>query len=296
NADDPSIDLQEFIPECDHGNIIITSRNPGLSVHAGSESRVSDIEEEDAVALLLKSAVQKVTASNEQIATEIIKALYCLPLAIVQAGAFISKSRNLGNYLELYKKNQAQLLSEKPAQSQDRYKWTVYTTWRLSFDRLSPPAALLLQHCSFLHFNGISEEIFHYASKFKKFKSNGASKEELQDTLEFLSHFVGLAGEWDSLQFTLVMNDIQAYSLISFDEETRLFCIHPLVHAWGQATNSNPDGCRLTMATILGMTLSERARWDSVLPSLVLCPHVELAVQSGTHLALSFRYQYGLLF
>jgi hypothetical protein len=73
NADDPTIDRQEFIPECDHGNIIITSRNPGLSVHAGSESRVSDMEEEDAVALLLKSAVQKVTASSEQIATEIIK-------------------------------------------------------------------------------------------------------------------------------------------------------------------------------------------------------------------------------
>ena len=73
NADDPSIDLQDFIPECDHGNIIITSRNPGLSVHAGLDSLVSDMEEKDAVALLLKSAAQKVTAAAEQIATDIIK-------------------------------------------------------------------------------------------------------------------------------------------------------------------------------------------------------------------------------
>ncbi|KAF7328637.1 Nephrocystin-3 [Mycena sanguinolenta] len=126
NADDPSIDLRGFIPKCDHGNIIITSRNPGLLVHAGSDSPVSDMEEGDAVALLLKSAAQKVTATTEQIAAEIVKALCHLPLAIVQAGAFISKSRNLDNYLELYMENQEQLLREKPAQSQDRYKRTVY--------------------------------------------------------------------------------------------------------------------------------------------------------------------------
>ena len=73
NADDPSINLQDFIPECDHGNIIITSRNPGLCVYAGSDSLVSDMEEQDAVALLLKSATQKVTAATEQIAAEIVK-------------------------------------------------------------------------------------------------------------------------------------------------------------------------------------------------------------------------------
>ncbi|KAF8152045.1 hypothetical protein K438DRAFT_1444841, partial [Mycena galopus ATCC 62051] len=27
NADDPSLDLNDFIPACNHGNIIITSRN-----------------------------------------------------------------------------------------------------------------------------------------------------------------------------------------------------------------------------------------------------------------------------
>ncbi|KAF7341075.1 Kinesin light chain [Mycena sanguinolenta] len=73
NADDPSINLQDFIPECDHGNMIITSRNPGLCVYAGSDSLVSDMEEKDAVILLLKSAAQKVTAATEQIATEIVK-------------------------------------------------------------------------------------------------------------------------------------------------------------------------------------------------------------------------------
>jgi hypothetical protein len=74
-----------------------------------------------------------------------------LPLAIVQAGAFISQSGALNGYLDIYMKNRAQLLSEKPAQSHDNYTWTVYTTWQMSFDQLSQPAAMFLQLCSFIH-------------------------------------------------------------------------------------------------------------------------------------------------
>jgi hypothetical protein len=102
--------------------------------------------------------------------------LHYLPLAIAQAGAFILKSRNLGSYLGLYRENQTRLLSEKAAQSDGDYSWTVYTTWEISFNQLSPPATMLLQHCSFLHCNGITEEIFRYASRYK-FKSGGPSKE-----------------------------------------------------------------------------------------------------------------------
>ncbi|KAJ7903080.1 hypothetical protein B0H13DRAFT_1463787, partial [Mycena leptocephala] len=56
NADQPNIDLNMFLPQCSHGNIIITTRNPGLCVYAGEHSHVQDMEEDDAVTLLLKSA------------------------------------------------------------------------------------------------------------------------------------------------------------------------------------------------------------------------------------------------
>lgn len=55
NADDPDINLQQFFPHCAHGSISITSRNPGLRVHApDSHYMLSDMEEADAVALLLR--------------------------------------------------------------------------------------------------------------------------------------------------------------------------------------------------------------------------------------------------
>ncbi|KAJ6587657.1 P-loop containing nucleoside triphosphate hydrolase protein, partial [Mycena vulgaris] len=185
NADDPKIDLNNFFPRCTHGNILITSRNPNLRVYTASDSLVSDMEETDAVELLLKSAAQAFTPGNKEIAAEIVKALYHLPLAIIQAGAFISESGALDGYLALYMENRDQLLSEKPAQSHDDYIWTVYTTWNISFQKLSKPAATILQLCSFLHYKGISEEIFSRASLYG-FVLQGPSKDELQKPLEFL--------------------------------------------------------------------------------------------------------------
>ncbi|KAJ7828609.1 hypothetical protein B0H13DRAFT_2289960 [Mycena leptocephala] len=73
NADDPKIDLNRFIPQCNHGNIIITTRNPALRSYAGAHFAVSDMEETDAVALLLKSASQDISSASENIAAEIVK-------------------------------------------------------------------------------------------------------------------------------------------------------------------------------------------------------------------------------
>ncbi|KAJ7445409.1 hypothetical protein B0H11DRAFT_1930631 [Mycena galericulata] len=99
-----------------------------------------------------------------------------LPLAIIQAGAFIAKSGALNTYLALYTQNKARLLHEKPTQSHDNYAWTVYTTWQISFEQLSLPAATLLQLCSFLHHQGIYEGIFSGASS--KRKVVGINREE----------------------------------------------------------------------------------------------------------------------
>ncbi|KAJ7082290.1 P-loop containing nucleoside triphosphate hydrolase protein [Mycena epipterygia] len=93
NADDPKINLNRFFPQCNHGNILITSRNPGLRIYAGSHSLVSDMEETDATKLLLTCSAEEITPANTQ-------ELSCLPLAIIQAGAFIAKSGDLGSYLE----------------------------------------------------------------------------------------------------------------------------------------------------------------------------------------------------
>src|ERR1700761_343845 len=80
NADDPTINLKDFLPQCNHGNVIITSRNPELRVHAAghkSYTEVSDMEETEAIDLLLKRALQEDTLDNVQSARNIVKVSHC---------------------------------------------------------------------------------------------------------------------------------------------------------------------------------------------------------------------------
>ncbi|KAJ6484616.1 hypothetical protein C8R45DRAFT_801910, partial [Mycena sanguinolenta] len=159
NADDPEINLNQFVPRCNHGNIIVTSRNPNLRMYGGN-SQVSDMEESDAVELLLKSSQQEVSASNQHLAQDIVKALWHFPLAIIQAGAFILEAGTLETYLNLFLQNRTELLKEKSSQQHDDYNSAVYTTWEMSFKKLSSIAAMFLHLCSFIHWDGISEDIF----------------------------------------------------------------------------------------------------------------------------------------
>ncbi|KAJ7119257.1 hypothetical protein C8R43DRAFT_933933 [Mycena crocata] len=296
NADDPKINLNNFFPKCNHGNIVITSRNPGLRVYAGAHSLVSDMDEADAVKLLLKSASEEPTDTNTGIAVKIVKALFYMPLAIIQAGAFISQSGALENYLELYATNRTRLLSEKPAQSHDDYAWTVYTTWQISFDQLSLPAATLLQLCAFLHHQGIFEEIFSYASGYQCYEG-GPSKEELQHPFEFLSQFGGPTGAWDSLRFMDITNEIKAYSLINFDAEHRIFSFHPLVHHWAQSVVSEPETWHNIYA-ILGMAIATMTDSDkpAEVISLKFLAHVDSISHEEYPPKYDFRAQFGTVY
>ena len=72
NADDPTINLNQWFPKCNYGNIIITTRNHSARIH-GAHSEVSNMEESDAMALLLRSAQCETSATNERLAAEIVK-------------------------------------------------------------------------------------------------------------------------------------------------------------------------------------------------------------------------------
>ncbi|KAJ6559459.1 hypothetical protein DFH09DRAFT_1484026, partial [Mycena vulgaris] len=152
-------------------------------------------------------------------------------LAVVQAGAFICKYGGLERYLDLYKQNKARLLKDRPAQTQDDYQWTVYTTWQISFDHLSKAAARLLELCSFLHHEGITETMFSQAVLYTSTELGelDATAEDLSDAREFLAHFLTPAGTWDQLCFTEVATETQGYSLMEQDLHKENYSIHPLV-------------------------------------------------------------------
>ncbi|KAJ7463373.1 hypothetical protein FB451DRAFT_1494499 [Mycena latifolia] len=294
NADDPKINLNDYFPQCSHGNIVITSRNPGLCVHAGAHCVVSDMEEQDAVDLLLRSAAQDTTDDTKASAAQIVKVLWYMPLAIIQAGAFISKSGNLSGYLELYAHNKARLLTERPGQTHDNYTWTVYTTWQISFEQLSQEAQTFLKLCSLLHYQGISQDIFKNATDYR-FRPSSPSKEELKMALTVLSHFSGTSGVWDPFCFVDIINELRAYSLINFDPEKNMLSIHPLVHEWTRSTQSD-EIYHHCMAAIAGMSLAALSEQDVNVASQWMLPHIDFLMESNLNILPDFTHQYGKVY
>ncbi|KAJ6535392.1 hypothetical protein DFH09DRAFT_115930 [Mycena vulgaris] len=249
------------------------------------------MEEVEAEELLLKSAELELTPANRKVAAEIVKVLCYLALAIIQAGAFIAVSEDLAGYLESYAQNRARLLSEKPTQSHDDYAWTVYTTWQISFDRLSEPAAAILRLWSFLHHNGISEAIFSNASKYKC-RPSGPSQDELEKPFQFLSHFLGPAGSWDSLCFRDITKEIRGYSLISYDQGKKLFSMHPLVHDWCRDTLLDPESYQYCMSAILGMAINEIPGSRKQVNCIQLLPHVQALTHGAVEIKPDFHHEY----
>ncbi|KAF8068767.1 P-loop containing nucleoside triphosphate hydrolase protein, partial [Lyophyllum atratum] len=249
NADDVKLDLSQYLPRCSHGNILITTRNPQLRLYATGNGRFSvpDLEEDDAINLLLAMATDGDTVNDtvKDQAAAIAKELSCLPLALVQAGAYISKTRDLWGYLELYRKNRALLWKAQPVQTHDDYKWTVYTTWEMSVKLLQPAAAMFLKVCSFMHHDGISEEMFAASCAaindcddpavlpaLRKFLDKFCQPTRTTVLQKVMENFQRPVKSWDTFRFQEIVADLQSYSLINFDHTSRVFYIHPLMHSW----------------------------------------------------------------
>jgi hypothetical protein len=80
NADDVQLDLAAFFPGCRFGNILVTTRNPHLSIHAGEDgdAKVTGMDSEDAKNLLLSMSRSEKTDENEKLAELIVKVLFMI--------------------------------------------------------------------------------------------------------------------------------------------------------------------------------------------------------------------------
>ncbi|KAJ7309224.1 hypothetical protein DFH08DRAFT_944303 [Mycena albidolilacea] len=262
NADDVQLDISKFFPCCAFGNILITTRNQELCIHARASSRVSDMELEDAKDLLLQLAYQgrsykqEKLSSDEQekLAVAIVKELHCFALAISQAGGYIHARGKLGGYLKLYKSHRNKLLQYAEIQGQNQYGRAVYATWNLSYNKLSSPGRAMLQICSRLHHEGILEEIFEKAS----ISQERLDDSELQrEVTQLLTELGKQDGNWDSLVFHKVMGELESYSLIERDRQDDSYRIHPLVQHWcGTTIETNRHLLQKCVLAMIGLSIS----------------------------------------
>src|SRR3984957_4465170 len=209
-----------------------------------------------------------------------------LALAVVQAGAYISRSEcSLGRYLKMYKERRGELLEQYGDQVQkiDDYGRTVYTTWVISFERLTPQASKFLKICAFLHHDGISEAIFQKAASnlTTYVPTINEDLESLNAAKDFLNWFRTTAGLWDTQKFLKMIIEIRSYSLIDLYKANQLYSIHPLVHAWTLTMVSNVALTRTCTQYILSLSFDFEFKSEDYMFRRTLLPHVDAVLQGG---------------
>lgn len=213
NVEDFEI-VRDILPVAKHGHVLLTTRvqdTGGLAQPVAVET----LSPEVGARLLLRRAelLERASIADRELAQRISGVMGGLPLALVQAGAYISASGcDLAGYLDRYEKQRAKLLQRRDELNSD-YPESVATTWALSFEKVeqtNPAAADLLRLCAFLDAEAIPEEmIIHGAHQL------GALLQRIIDAIEV-----------DDCMRTLLR-----YSFVQRDAREKTFSVHRLVQA-----------------------------------------------------------------
>ncbi|ENH74085.1 Protein SERAC1 [Fusarium oxysporum f. sp. cubense race 1] len=164
--------MGQFIPQCPHGNVLITTRNMqvGSRLTKGKfPIEVGKMDENEATQLL-RQGLQEGDESEEDL-LELSSRLEFLPLALVQAAAFIQEnSITVSEYLELLDGSQDDLVEllneefETVGRDSDTPR-AVAQTWMLSFQQIERQYLFARRFAEFTRhaFSAVSD-FYPYAS------------------------------------------------------------------------------------------------------------------------------------
>jgi len=250
---DADVDVTEYLPQGDRGNILFTSRNLDLGyVPCGARIEVGGMDEGDAISLLLKSSsIAESSMQLREAAGLIVKELCYLPLAIDQAGAAIASGLcDIGDYLSRCSKHRQQFLADSTFQGVSNYGHTVYWTLDLSFAAInklgtegSESAIFILRTFPFLHEN-IMEDTIRQAAKVLDPSNLGDGG----DTICLPPRFLQLdqEGNWDPSYFREGIRILLSYSIIEEAAISGSYLIHPLVRSWSRGSEIITRGASLS--------------------------------------------------
>jgi len=192
---------------------------------------INEMEEPDAITLLLKSSCLDPVLEHLEAVERIATALGCIPLAVDHAGAYIEAGGcDIKKYLGQLSLHCQTLMSDTTFTGASIYDQTVYGTWDLSFKEIekraggqsrnaqAAQAAILLQICAFYHHSNIYKDIFRSAvEELRKHVVDSEVAETLLHAISSLGHTL-LAldsdGNWDDFFFGQGIGVLFSFSLM----------------------------------------------------------------------------------
>ncbi|KAF8994737.1 hypothetical protein BDQ17DRAFT_1311387, partial [Cyathus striatus] len=317
NADGSPDTVEEFIPPGNKGHILITSRNPEHKrvVSPSNSAEVLVMSEEIAVELLLKSCgLYESPEKYYQVATEICAKFHFLPLAIDQAGAYISAGKcNIYKYISVYERYRLKLMTNKKFQGASKYNKTVYGTWEISFQKIQEMAndeedeesamiakyaIQLINMSAFLHHENIPDEMFERAAKYYgdhiKRSKNSLIPTFIptmdKELFNFEEH-----NQWNEMQYRESIGLLLSFSLVKRTVDEAKFGFHPLVQTWCQDRLSLTDK-NIWILSSRGILCSSISNEDSITQYLYQNSILQHIIQNLSHENLTNSMYYNDIF
>ena len=169
NADDASILLSEsdsdpksrrlsdYLPRSNRGTIIFTTRSKKAAVSLTQSNVITldDMDRAEARQLMAQRLSEKTLLEDEAAVDELLGLLAHLPLAIVQATAFIdSNGTSIAEYVSLFREPSTEVrVFSKSFEDSSRYRElesTIAKTWHISFNQILKQDRLAADYLSFM--------------------------------------------------------------------------------------------------------------------------------------------------
>jgi tetratricopeptide (TPR) repeat protein len=169
NADDPTVlsslvdsDLEshrliDYLPHSRSGAVLFTtrSRKAARTYTPGHVLELKDMSQGEAKELLTQHIAEEVLLDDVTAISQLLSILACLPLAIVQAAAFINNNEiSISDYVSLFQDASAEIeLFSEQFEDPSRYREmdsTVAKTWHISFDQIRKQDPLAAEYLSFI--------------------------------------------------------------------------------------------------------------------------------------------------
>ena len=251
NADDLAVDYQQYFPSGPLGVILLTSRNEECQQFAKAKwIDLKGLSDAEARVLLIKAARihQNRYETLEDDAQAVARLLHSHPLAIIQAGTYMSRGHcTLKEYPQVYQQQRKRLLMFRPSQARSRYG-DVYTAFEASAEILrqsnSQSASDSLQLISILALLGpLPLPILVFETAWKEAQKMSLKNDNDRDLINLAPwHVTRLpplisvrSSEWNSFRLVEAINLLKSFSLVSIDRDhtaSLSVSMHPLVHAW----------------------------------------------------------------
>jgi tetratricopeptide (TPR) repeat protein len=157
NGSPASVQLSDCIPYSNRGSVLFTTRSKDVAEELTPKCLLglNDLSKAEARQLLARRVTKQALLNGETAVDELLETLTYLPLAIVQAAAFINNNHiTVSEYRSLFRHpgSEAELFREHfedPSRYQDMDN-TIATTWHISFNQLRRQNPLAAKYLSFI--------------------------------------------------------------------------------------------------------------------------------------------------